>query len=356
MFWKRRFFETAKETRVAMRMRALFTVVLPLLVHCGREGVLSPSGSDETAPGMPTGLAVYRARDGEIDFVWDNNRESNIAGYKVYRTQTNPSGTYRFIAETGENGYSDRGLDYDTTYFYRVTAYNTVGIESAPSDSVWGIPHNMYAPDIPQDLVAHAHNDEGGISITLMWIPNTEGDLAGYKIYRSIGGDVIPSEASFHDTTSTVPYSDVRSVRIGTRYSYRIVAFDRGGWQSVASAVTLDVVLQRPQLVSPPANATLVSTPTFQWKSVADANSYLIFVSTAKYSSEIWSATVNPTGDSTASVFYAGPLLYSGRTYYWKIGTVTNDEQDPNSLSETRMFLIGTPELKISGLRDNVSN
>jgi len=327
-------------------------VVFALLVHCGRETVAPPI-VDDNPPATPTGLSVYRARDGEIDLVWDSNYEDNLAGYKVYRTQTNPGGQYQLLWKTSYTNFVDKGLDYNTTYYYRITAYNTNGLESAPSDSVWGTPYNMYPPSMPQNLLARAHNNDDGISITLLWIPNTEGDLAGYKIYRSAADNMTPDATNFLDTIPPcgIPYADVKNIRIGIRYYYRIIAFDKGGWQSTPSYTASDIVLDRPQLVSPPANATVIVQPIFEWRPVANANEYIIFVSTARYSNEIWSAVVNATSDSIVSVFYTGPPLYSGRSYYWKVGTVTNDEQDPNSLSETRMFFIGVPESRISEVR-----
>jgi fibronectin type 3 domain-containing protein len=333
--------------------KAFALMMFTLFLNCGREGAL-PSAPDDSPPSIPAGLAVYRARDGEIDLVWNSNYESNLSGYKVYRTQVNPHGPYQFIAKTSYTAYADKGLDYDTMYYYRITASNTNGLESPPSDSVSAKPYNLYPPSMPDNLLARAHNIGDGISITLLWIPNDEGDLAGYKIYRSTIGNFVPDTATFLDTTSFVPYVDTIGVTTGVRYSYRVVAFDNGKLQSPASQLASDVVLDQSQLVSPLANATVTFQPTFQWRRVANANEYVVFVSAAKYSSEIWTQSINASADTLSTLMYTGSQLYLGRNYYWKVAAVTNDKQDPNSLSETRMFFIGAFVTRVSVLRSGI--
>jgi hypothetical protein len=67
--------------------------------------------------------------------VWDANTETNLAGYNVYYSQTNGAITQ---VDVGLNtSFSLSGLAVSPTpYVFYVTAYNTDGIESDPSDSV----------------------------------------------------------------------------------------------------------------------------------------------------------------------------------------------------------------------------
>ena len=67
-----------------------------------------------------------------VQVAWDPNPESNIAGYRIY---WGPIGG----AETNSTdvGFATTGaitdLDFETTYFFFVTAYNFFGLESDPS-------------------------------------------------------------------------------------------------------------------------------------------------------------------------------------------------------------------------------
>ena len=59
---------------------------------------------------------------------------------------------------------------------------------------------------------------------------------------------------------------------------------------------------------------------------------------TSQVGGEIWTKALNA---GTSSVNYSGSTsLTSGNTYYWKLGTATNDPDDINSISETRSFVI----------------
>lgn len=56
------------------------------------------------------------------------NAVESAAGYEIYRS-TSASGTYTLIASVGRNvfSYTDSNLYGDTTYYYKVRAYKTVG-------------------------------------------------------------------------------------------------------------------------------------------------------------------------------------------------------------------------------------
>jgi hypothetical protein len=66
---------------------------------------------------------------GEIILTWDGNRESNVAGYKLY-FGTAP-GNYSFYIDTGKNTvWTLKNLAEGETYFITVTAYDLSGNES----------------------------------------------------------------------------------------------------------------------------------------------------------------------------------------------------------------------------------
>lgn len=73
-------------------------------------------------------------------------------------------------------------------------------------------------PAVPSGLTAIGYHT----TIVLSWIPNTENDLAGYRLYRSNGGDfqiiasLQPEDTSYTDNTGAPPKT----------YSYKISSFD----------------------------------------------------------------------------------------------------------------------------------
>jgi hypothetical protein len=66
---------------------------------------------------------------------WDPDSSTNLAGYKVYMGTA--SGAYGTSFNVGNvTSYSVSNLPLGTTYFFVVTAYNTSGVESLPSNEV----------------------------------------------------------------------------------------------------------------------------------------------------------------------------------------------------------------------------
>lgn len=114
-----------------------------------------------------------------------------------------------------------------------------VSTESAPAGPVCDTPQDTYAPGIPTGLVAVA--DAG--RVTLDWAAVSATDLAGYHVLRGEG----PEPKLVALTTQVVPstrYVDT-TARAGVEYVYAVVAIDKAGNRSEASA-PLQVTGRRP--------------------------------------------------------------------------------------------------------------
>jgi hypothetical protein len=90
---------------------------------------------DIAAPAPPAGLAVL-PRDAGLEVLWSPSPETDLAGYRVYRTA--PGGQAERVAEVPTNqaswldGSAQRGVEYR----YTVTAFDAAGNESAPGEAV----------------------------------------------------------------------------------------------------------------------------------------------------------------------------------------------------------------------------
>lgn len=74
---------------------------------------------------------------GSVTLRWDPNTEPDLAGYKVYSSTL--SGLYGDPIATlppSVTMYQSTGLVKGVTYFFVVSAYNSQGIESLPSEEV----------------------------------------------------------------------------------------------------------------------------------------------------------------------------------------------------------------------------
>lgn len=91
-----------------------------------------PTPAPATAPIAPTGLTLSSLDATRISLSWIDP-SNNENGFKIQR-KSSPSGAYQEIATLAANAinYTDTSLTTGTTYFYRVTAFNSAG-DSAPS-------------------------------------------------------------------------------------------------------------------------------------------------------------------------------------------------------------------------------
>jgi len=78
-------------------------------------------------------LPAYAAT---VNVGWNANSESDLAGYRVHYGTA--SGSYTYHINVGKKTSQQVGnLIADTTYFFTVTAYDTAGNESLPSDEAF---------------------------------------------------------------------------------------------------------------------------------------------------------------------------------------------------------------------------
>ncbi|MGD2094806.1 MAG: polysaccharide deacetylase family protein [Phycisphaerales bacterium] len=91
------------------------------------------------APAPPTGLTAT-ADDELIMLDWDDNSESDLSGYNVYRSVTS-DGDFSKLNDLllSSSDYTDVNVPQDTTCYYVVTAVDIDGIESGCSNEVFGL-------------------------------------------------------------------------------------------------------------------------------------------------------------------------------------------------------------------------
>ena len=73
------------------------------------------------------------------------------------------------------------GLEPNTTHHFRVKSKDMNGNESVSSNHTFSTVPDNTSPVSPNGLTARG----GYKQVELMWVPNTESDLAGYNIYRA---------------------------------------------------------------------------------------------------------------------------------------------------------------------------
>lgn len=176
------------------------------------------------APVAPTGLTASAANTSEISLNWTDC--SKASGYNLYRA-VGSSSTYSKIYSGTALTYLDKGLNPNTTYRYKVSAYNTVG-ESEVSDVVQT---DTYAYSAP----THLRSDSIKTDSALLKWHGIKGDKVIYNLTRatSLNGQYIQvysgADKSFRDTGLTA----------ATAYYYKISAIVDGKKSTISEPLSL---------------------------------------------------------------------------------------------------------------------
>jgi pectate lyase len=90
-----------------------------------------------SSPSVPIGLTAT-AGYATVVLDWNNNNDSNLAGYNVYRSTTQGSGYSKLNGSLlSDSNYIDNTVPHDTTYYYIVTAVDINSNESGYSSAVF---------------------------------------------------------------------------------------------------------------------------------------------------------------------------------------------------------------------------
>ncbi|MGC8745790.1 MAG: LPS translocon maturation chaperone LptM [Candidatus Saccharicenans sp.] len=160
-------------------------------------------------------------------YSYDRKTEIKVKGYNIYRSS---AGDFQKINEklVEKTTFEDRNFNFGQTYRYFVRAVTGEGgdlRESADSEIAEITAKDVFPPKKPaevQDLVT-----ENGVRLT--WLPNSEKDLAGYRIYRRKEGE---QKQLLTPELISIPFFLDAGVEKKVSYVYSIVAVDKSGNES----------------------------------------------------------------------------------------------------------------------------
>ena len=100
---------------------------------------------DTTAPAVPTGLTATIGTGKAVSLDWNDNTEPDFSEYGVYRLGSAVTASAVKIAETRASRFIDTEVTLGTTYFYWVSAYDSVENQSALCSYVSATPSTVAA-------------------------------------------------------------------------------------------------------------------------------------------------------------------------------------------------------------------
>ena len=251
-----------------------------------------PTKTVEIAPTVK----VAKGTGNSLVISW--NSVNNATSYTLYRS-TSANGTYKVVASNiTKTKYTNAGLTYGTTYYYKVKASNEISSKTS----------SVVSKKLVPGTVTNLKVLVNAASLKLSWDKVT---VDGYEIYRSTDNKTF-SKITTITKNSTLTYTNT-SVNANTTYYYKVRAYKTvngtkvyGSFSSVVSAKT-------------PPKAPTISVATWNYKtlkvtvnSVSGASKYLIYRSTSK------AGTYTKVGELTKAGTYSDTVTPK-KTYYYKV-------------------------------------
>jgi hypothetical protein len=258
-------------------------------------------------PVAPSGLTATPVSQTQIDLAWIDN-SINESGFKI---EWSPNGTsgWTQIATVGANvaTYSNTGLTCDTTYYYRVRAYNAGGDSGFSNDA--SATTVVCTPAAPSNLTATAVSQT---QINLTWTDNSNNE-SGFKIERSPNGTSSWTQIASVGANESA-YSNT-SLSCGTTYYYRVRAYNAGGDSGYSNMANTTTVICTP---AAPSNLTTiaVSQTRIDLAWTDNSNNESGFKIERSLDDIIWTQVATVSTNITS---YSNSGLDCGTDYYYRV-------------------------------------
>jgi FtsP/CotA-like multicopper oxidase with cupredoxin domain len=209
-----------------------------------------------TRPNAPSGLTASLAAPQNVVLNWTDN-SNNEDGFRIERA----TGAGAFAAvgtvAAGVRTFNDGTVALNTTYSYRVIAFNAAG-DSNPSNTV-----TVGPPTAPASLVATPSVlSTAAPTIRLTWSDRSNNE-SGFTIQRSTSS-LFTTVTTFNVAANATSFTDT-TVGLATRYYYRIRAnnvLGSSAWSATATALSAGRLPSAPRslvVTSPTATTALLT-------------------------------------------------------------------------------------------------
>ena len=298
-------------------------------------GVTTGCETGGLPPLAPT-LLTATAGDGSVSLDWDDNTETDLAGYRVKRS-TATGGPYFQIASATASDYIDTTATNGTTYYYVVTAVNTSGNESLKSNE------NSATPNLPGPPT-FVSAEVNGTSLVVTFSEKLDATSLLAASDFTVTGSQTVSNVVVGGTTVTLTLTP------GVAYDDSIEVSYKEGTTSILDAVGEAVVTFNPEPVTNiTSDLTLPAAPTglaavagdglvsLGWdkNTEADLDGYNVYRATA---------SIGPYTQVNVSLVpgpsYTDTTVFNSTTCYYEVAAVDTSANE----SMVSGWVLATPQ------------
>ena len=243
-----------------------------------------------------------------INFEWQSAIDAD--GYEIQVGQDSLFTNLVLRDSVVTTSYTDKKFEFNTSYFWRVRAYNTVGTSEWATSRKFSI--REQEPEVP--LLINPANGDSKVDTLTTFVWNKAARASGYTIQIS-EEDLFSSlkfEASSSDTIQSVG-----GLEFLNEYYWRVKSINSGGESAYSSINTFTVKAEDasvPEPLSPTNNEVGVDTSaTLIWSTATGAANYQVQLSTV-----LDFTTIINDSETTDTTFEASSLNFETE-YFWRV-------------------------------------
>ena len=303
-----------------------------------------------------------RSGNRSVQLLWEPPPGAMVAGYEVFRAASE-AGPFSMLAQVAKTEYVDETVEKDTSYYYKIRAYNDKGIQSEFSRVVDA--KTAVTPNPPVILKTEGHVR----SISLLWSPGPgSGDrlrLKGYRLYRAkseqgpyrevanLQSTNLGDATAAIDRLLKVSHLD-KALGDSEEYYYRVTAFNEKDLESEFSRSVKGATL--PTVGAVAAEGDMIREIRLSWKPIDSPfiRGYYVYRSVADKENFVRIKRVDAPSAVDRKIEYADRDGLADMTRYrYRITAVEETETETSPSAEASAVTRGKPpvpeEFKASG-------
>jgi len=204
----------------------------PIITHMGSSIPANAigGGTPPEPPAAPSNLVANAVACNKVDLTWTDNSD-NESGFRIERSTNGAD--FGEINTVGANvtAYSDTTVAENTSYWYRVRAYNGAGNSAYSNTATATTPT---CPPSPPAAPSNLKGTPAKTSVTLSWTDNSNNE-DGFRIYRGLSAGSL-------SLITTVGANVTSYVNTGlsrrTTYYYKVCSYNAYG-ESCSSVISV---------------------------------------------------------------------------------------------------------------------